>query len=83
MEFLKNKKSQEKVREFCCVIFVFSQTEHPKFENFLEEHAPRLPLTVLETHKNLIVVWKSQGITVDLCLFEQRSQYHELAINIS
>ena len=62
-EFLKNKKSQEKVKEFCCMEFIFSQSEHPNFENFLGEHAPGPPLTVLDTHKNLIVVWKSQGIS--------------------
>ena len=31
MEFLKNKK----VREFCCVKFIFSQPEYPNFEIFL------------------------------------------------
>ena len=51
-------KKTRKVREFCCVKFIFSQSEHPNFENVLGEH-------VLEswTHKNLIVVWKSQGIS--------------------
>ena len=34
-EFFKNKKSQGKVREFCCVKFIFSQSEHPNFENFI------------------------------------------------
>ena len=48
----------EKVREF-----IFSQSELPNFENFRGEHAPRSPLTALDTHKNLIVVWKSQGIS--------------------
>ena len=53
----------EKVVDFCCVKFIFSQSEHPDFEIFLGrgegggEHA----LTVLDTHENLIVVWKSQG----------------------
>ena len=32
-----------KVREFCCLKFIFSQTEDPNFENFLGEHAPRPP----------------------------------------
>ena len=49
-----------KVREFCCKKFIFIQSEHPNFDNFLGEHAPRPPKTVLNTHKNLIVVWKSQ-----------------------
>ena len=34
-EFLENKKSQGKVRKFCYVKFIFSQSEHPNFENFL------------------------------------------------
>ena len=34
------RKSQGKVREFCCVKLIFSQYEHPNFENFLGEHAP-------------------------------------------
>ena len=29
-----------KVREFCCLKFIFSQVEDPNFENFLGEHAP-------------------------------------------
>ena len=61
MEFLKNKKSQGKVREFCCVKFIFSQCEHPTFEIFLEDYASRPPLAVLDTHKKLIVVLKTQG----------------------
>ena len=32
-----------KVREFCCLKFIFSQVEDPNFENFLGEHAPRPP----------------------------------------
>ena len=32
-----------KVREFCCLKLIFSQVEDPNFENFLGEHAPRLP----------------------------------------
>ena len=56
----KNKKSQGKVMEFCCVKLIFSQSEHHNFENFLVEHAPRPLSTVLDTHKKLVVVWKSQ-----------------------
>ena len=48
-----NKKSQGKVREFSLVKFIFSQSEHHNFENFLGNHAP---LTVLDTQTNLIVV---------------------------
>ena len=29
-----------KVREFCCLKFVFSQVEDPNFEKFLWEHSP-------------------------------------------
>ena len=36
-------KRQGKVREFCCLKFIFSQVKNPNFENFLGEHAPRLP----------------------------------------
>ena len=36
------RKSQQNVREFC-VKFIFSQYEHPNFENFRPEHAPRPP----------------------------------------
>ena len=32
-----------KVREFCCLKFIFSQIEDPNFENFLGEHSPRSP----------------------------------------
>ena len=39
-EFQCKGKSQGKVREFCCVELIFSQSEHPNFENFLWEHAP-------------------------------------------
>ena len=38
-EFFKNKK----VRDLCSVKFIFSKSEHPNFENFLGEHAPRPP----------------------------------------
>ena len=31
----KNKESQGKVREFCCVKFIFSQSGHRNFETFL------------------------------------------------
>ena len=57
-KFLKKTRT---FREFCCVKFIFSQSDRPNFENLLGEHAPRPLLTVLDTHKNLIVVWKSQG----------------------
>ena len=40
---------------------IFSQSEHPNFENFLVELRPD-PLNTLKTHKNFIVVWKNQGI---------------------
>ena len=30
-------------------------------QSFLGEHGTRSPKTVLDTHKNLIVVWKSHG----------------------
>ena len=33
----------QKVREFCCLKFIFSQIEDTKFENFLGEHTPRPP----------------------------------------
>ena len=33
--FQKSKKSQGNVRELCCVKLIFSQPEHPNFENFL------------------------------------------------
>ena len=59
----KNKKSQGKDREICCVKFIFSQPEVSNFKNFLGEYAPKFPQTVLDTHKNLIVVGKSQGIS--------------------
>ena len=42
-EFLQNKEDQGKVREFCFVKSIFNQSEHPNFENFLGEHATRLP----------------------------------------
>ena len=42
-EFLKTRRSQGKVKEFCCVKSIFSQSEHPNFENFLGEHASRPP----------------------------------------
>ena len=32
-----------KVREFCCLKFIFSQVEDPNYENFLGEHAPGPP----------------------------------------
>ena len=42
-EFFKNKKSKGKVREFRYVKFVFSQSEHPNFENFPGEHSTDPP----------------------------------------
>ena len=39
----QNSKSHGKVREFCCLKFIFSQVEDPNFEIFLREHAPRPP----------------------------------------
>ena len=38
--FKKNKESQGKVGEFCCVKFNFSQSKYPNFENFLGDHSP-------------------------------------------
>ena len=35
-----------KVREFCCLKFIFGQVEHPKFA---------------DSRQSLILVWKSQG----------------------
>ena len=32
-----------KVREFCCLKFIFSQVGDPNFENFLGEHVPPDP----------------------------------------
>ena len=48
----EDKKSQGKVRELCCVKFIFGSSEHPNFENFLREHTPRPPLTVFDTREN-------------------------------
>ena len=47
MEFLENKRSQEKVSEF-----IFSQSERPNFETFLGKPPPRPPLIVLDAHEN-------------------------------
>ena len=60
---IKSGKSQGKVREFCCVRFIFGRSEHLNFETFLGKHPPNPLQTVLDTHKNMIVVWKSQGIS--------------------
>ena len=64
-ELLKNKKSQEKFREFCGVKFIFRQSGHSNFEIFCRRRMlPDPPsLKVLDTHKNLIVVYKSQRIS--------------------
>ena len=35
--------SQGKVREFCCMKFIFSQVEDPNSKNFLGEHTPDPP----------------------------------------
>ena len=35
----QNSTSQGKVKEFCCLKFIFSQVEDPNFETFLGEHA--------------------------------------------
>ena len=39
----QNSKRQGKVREFCCLKFIFSQVEEPNFKNCQGEHAPRPP----------------------------------------
>ena len=39
----QNSKSQEKVREFCYLEFIFSQVEDPNFEIFLGKHTHRPP----------------------------------------
>ena len=36
-----------KVREFCCLKFIFSQVEDPNFGHYLGEHVLRLPLNGL------------------------------------
>ena len=59
--FDSRRKSPGKFRDFCCVKSIFSQSKHPDFENFPGEHASKPPNVVLDTHENLIVVWKSQG----------------------
>ena len=55
-----------KVREVCCLKFIFSQVEGPNFENFLREHAPR-PLNSLgitaKLHLGLEKSGKSEGIS--------------------
>ena len=38
-----------KVREFCCLKFIFSQVEDPNFENFLGEYVLRPPLMVSDS----------------------------------
>ena len=54
-----------KVREFCCLKFIFSQVEDPDFENFLGEHAPR-PLSglglMVKLNLGLEKSGKNQGI---------------------
>ena len=45
----KIPKVREKLGEFCCLKFIFSQLEDPNFENFQGEHAPRPPKWC-ETH---------------------------------
>ena len=39
MEFFKIGK----IREFCCLKSIFSQSEHPNFQNFLRQRAPDPP----------------------------------------
>ena len=42
----QNSKIQGKVKEFCCLKFIFSQVEDPSFENFLGK-LPQTPLNGL------------------------------------
>ena len=47
-EFKKeDKKSQGKVRELCCVKFIFGSSEHPSFENISQGAYPQTPLNSL------------------------------------
>ena len=63
---LQNYKSQEKVREFRCLKFVFSQVEDPNFEIFWRSMPPD-PLNGLglrvEFNLGLEKSGKSQGIS--------------------
>ena len=61
-EIFETTRKSGKVTEFCCVKFIFSQSEHTDFKNFLGA-CPQISLIVLDRHKNLILVWKSQGIS--------------------
>ena len=65
----QNSKSQGKVREFCCLKFIFSQVEDPNFETFLGECPPRplngLGITV-EPNLGLEKSGKRQGISYSL-----------------
>ena len=63
--FEKQEKSG-KIREFCCVQFVFSQSEHSNFKNFMGEHAPGPPKSLGHTeelNRSLEKLGKSQGIS--------------------
>ena len=52
---MQGEKSGESQGILLCEIYF----QHPNIENFLGEHAPRSPSTVLDTYRNLIVVWKN------------------------
>ena len=41
--FNARRRSQGRVKEFCCVKFIFSQSEHLNSEHFLRENAPDHP----------------------------------------
>ena len=58
-EFLKTRK----VREFCCVKSIFSQSEHPNSENFLGAHALRPPRHTWVFNCSLEKSERSQGIS--------------------
>ena len=57
-----------KVREFCCLKFIFSYVEDPDFENFLGEHAPRPPKWSVE----FSVIYLITGWTVSTEIYEAR-----------
>ena len=63
----QNSRSQGKVREFCCLKFIFSQVKNPNFENFLGEHAPRPPYGLglkVELNLGLEKSGKSRGFHI-------------------
>ena len=39
-EIATESQRSGKVREFCCMKFIFSLVEDPNFENFVGEHTP-------------------------------------------